>query len=357
VSPLGSNGLPTTGSADLFIFPQTMPTTRAEHYSADMQYEFLPKWTAMLGYQGTHSSNIIANAQINPYAASMGYALNPSIETGWANYWNASGYGNYNALIAEVKTSSWRGLMFDTQFTWSRSMDTNTGPYTYEIYPYQASLNYAPSDNNIPRAWKLYGSYTPKFFTNQPAWMERTLGGWTLTGIFNIHNGFPWTPTYPIPSGGSLYCGTCWYNTVYPVAMSGAGSSTSNSAYETGSNFGGQTGDHLSYFTLPTYTSYTSPTNYGPPNPQAGMRRNWITGPGYKSLDASLVKAFGFGRVPGLGEGTKLEFRVDAYNLFNNLNLTSGNTGIDRGILDTNFGRSNGSLAARVVTLGARFEF
>jgi len=356
---LGANGLPTTGSAQIHIFPPNMPTTRVEHWSADAQYEFWSKWTASLGYQGSHSSNIIANAQIGPYAAANGYSLNnPSVQyNGWTNYWNASGYGNYNAMIAEVKTNSWRGLLFDTQFTWARSMDSNTGPYTEDIYPYSGSLNYAPSDNNIARAWKIYGSYTPKFFTGQPGWMEKALGGWTITGIFNIHTGFPWTPQYGLPGGASLYCGGCWYNNLYPVAMSGAGSSTSNSAYETGSNFGGQTGNHLSYFTLPTnYTAYTG-SNYGNANPQAGMRRNWITGPGYKSLDASLVKAFGLPKIPVLGEGAKFAFRVDAYNLFNNLNLTGGNGGIDRGILDTNFGRSNGALAARVVTLGARFEF
>jgi len=246
-------------------------------------------------------------------------------------------------------------LLFDTQFTWARNWDTNTGPYTENLYPYSASPNYAPSDNNIARAWKFYGSYTPKFFTGRPGWMERTLGGWTVTGIFNVHTGFPWTPQVFLPD--SLYCGGCWYNKLYPVAMSGAGSSTSNSAYETGSNFGGQAGNHQSYFTLPTnYTTYTG-SNYGNANPPVGMRRNWITGPGYKSLDASLVKGFGLGRIPVLGEGARFEFRVDAYNLFNNLNLTSGNGGIDRTITDNNFGRSNGALAARVITLGARFEF
>ncbi len=359
ITTLGTNGLPTSGAAQLFIFPQNMPTTRAEHWSADMQYQFWPKWMFSLAYQGSHSSNIIANAQIYSYAAAMGYALNPSIGgDGWANYWNASGYGNYNAMIAEVKSSSWRGLLFDTQFTWSRALDTNTGPYTEDIYPYSGSLNYAPSDNNVARAWKLYGSYTPKFFTGQPAWMEKTLGGWTITGIFNAHTGFPWTPQYNF-GGGSLYCGSCWYNNVYPVAMSGAGTSTSNSAYQTGSNFGGQGGNHLSYFTLPSFTKYTGPgvTNYGNANPQAGMQRNWITGPGYRSLDMSLTKSFGLGKIPVLGEGTKFEFRVDAYNVFNNLNLTGGNGGIDRSILDSNFGRSNGALGARVVTLGARFEF
>jgi len=376
VTPPGSNGLPTgfcppssntPCSAVVHIFPQTMPTMRAEHWSADAQYEFWQKWTATLGYQGTHSSNVIANAQIGPYAFAHGAAVNPNIiYNSWDNYWNAGGHGNYNAVIAEVKTSSWRGLLFDTQFMWSKAMDTNTGPYTEspeEMYPYNPSLEYGLSDNNIARAWKFYGSYSPRLFANQPGWVGKVAGGWTLSGIFNLHTGFPWTPYDPIPAVGgngySLYCGGCWYNYLLPLSATGQGSSTSNSAYKTGSNFGGETGNHLSYFTLPANDStYTfTGSNYGSAVPPAGMMRNWITGPGYKSLDASLVKAFGFGKVPGLGEGAKLEFRVDAYNLFNNLNLTSGNTGIDRNIGDSTFGISNGALAARVITLGARFEF
>lgn len=359
----GSNGLPTSGAAVIFIFPQDLPTTRVEHWSGDMQYEFLPKWTGSLSYQGSHSAHVIANAQIDPYAAANGFALNRSaiIGNSWSNYWNSSGYGNYNAMIAELKTSSWRGLLFDTQFTWSKNMDTNTGPYTEDIYPYSGNLNYAPSDNNVTRAWKLYGSYSPKFFAGRQAWMGRTLGGWTITGIFNAHTGFPWTPTYSLnlPNGGGLYCGNCWYGNVNPTAVTGAGDSTSNSAYQTGSNFGGQAANHLTYFTLPTVTTYDcNPTcTYGNANPPAGMQRNSITGPGYRALDMSLTKAFGFGRVPVLGEGTRLEFRVDAYNVFNNLNLKGGNGNIDRNIRDGNFGTSNGALGARVVTLGARFQF
>jgi hypothetical protein len=261
-------------------------------------------------------------------------------------------------------------------------MDTNTSPYTEDIYPYKGSLNYAPSDNNIPTAWKIYGAYTPKLFTNQPAWMAKALGGWTVTGIFNAHAGFPWTPEYPmpavqvqtpaglVPESQSLYCALCWYTNLYPVAVSGEGSNTSNSAYKTGSNFGGSGADHLSYFTLPSnYTGsgaysaayYCNPnTNvcpYGNTLPAVGMRRNSITGPGYRSLDASLTKAFALGRVRGLGEGAKIEIRMDAYNLFNNLNLSSGNSGVDRNISSAQFGIANNALAARVVTLGARFEF
>jgi hypothetical protein len=84
------------------------------------------------------------------------------------------------------------------------------------------------------------------------------------------------------------------------------------------------------------------------------MRRNWITGPGYRSLDATLVKSFGLPNSRFLGEGAKLEFHVDAFNLFNNLNLTSG---INGDMHSPNFGVANGALSGRVVTLGARFDF
>jgi hypothetical protein len=69
----------------------------------------------------------------------------------------------------------------------------------------------------------------------------------------------------------------------------------------------------------------------------------------------TLAKAFGLPKAPILGEGARIELRVDAYNLFNNLNLDpnqiSNNTG------NSDFGTITGALAGRVVTLGARFSF
>ena len=38
-------------------------------------------------------------------------------------------------------------------------------------------------------------------------------------------------------------------------------------------------------------------------------------------MDLTLVKAFGLPKAPVLGENARIELRVDAYNIFNNLNL------------------------------------
>jgi hypothetical protein len=60
-------------------------------------------------------------------------------------------------------------------------------------------------------------------------------------------------------------------------------------------------------------------------------------------------------KAPVLGENARIELRVDAYNLFNNLNLNPNQ--ISNNIGSGNFGTITGALAARVVTLGARFSF
>ena len=69
----------------------------------------------------------------------------------------------------------------------------------------------------------------------------------------------------------------------------------------------------------------------------------------------TLAKAFGLPKLPVLGEDAKFEFRIDAYNLFNNLNFNP--TSISNNIANANFGQATSALAGRTVTLGARFSF
>lgn len=185
-------------------------------------------------------------------------------------------------------------------------------------------------------------------------WIEKIVGGWSLSGIFNLHTGFPWTPVVSV-SNGSLYCGQCGYTTLYPAAyLGGAGNSTGNGAFETVANSNFPKGG-AAYFSTPTYTAFSS-TNFGNALPQTpGVHRNSLTLPGYKDLDLTLSKAFGLPKAPVLGENGKIELRVDAYNIFNNLKLNPND--ISNNIGSSNFGTITGALAARVVTLGARFSF
>jgi hypothetical protein len=103
------------------------------------------------------------------------------------------------------------------------------------------------------------------------------------------------------------------------------------------------------------------PETGGVPPQAPGVKRNSLTGPGYRDVDASVSKSFGFGRIKGMGEGAGLEFRVDAFNLLNNLNFKPGGASTGGGIADNvdaaNFGQAFAALGSRTVTMQARFHF
>jgi hypothetical protein len=361
-----SHGLPaacpggTAPTVNVIVFPGTLPTTRVHHYSLDTQYDIGHNFVASLGYQGTISHNIFFHENPNATPAVLGYALSPQI--GGGDYWSNLGHGNYNALLAELKHNFSRQFMADAQFTWAKSLDTASAPYSSGLppfnipfFPYSPNLNYGRSDYNVGKAFKLFGMWQPVFFHGSRGWIEKVAGGWSLSGILNIHSGFPWTPVINVENG-SLYCGQCGYGALPAVYLGGAGTSTSNDAFKTGSNFrnGAQ-----AYFAFPSYAAFTG-TNSGTAQPQVGLQRNSFNGPGYRDIDLTLAKAFGLPNNKILGENAKFEFRLDAYNVFNNLNFNptsiSNNIG-SPGNNNAQFGQMTSALGGRVVTLSARFSF
>lgn len=348
----GPNGLPTGATAvNAIIFPPDLPTMHVHHYSADVQYDLGHEWVVSVGYQGSHSYNLYFHSNPNAFAAASGFDLNPQI--GGGDYWQNAAHGNYNALLLEGKHQFAKHFMLDAEFQWAKSMDDSSGPFFEQQFVNDPSLNYGRSDYNVGKAFKLYGLWQPVFFHGANRWLEKIAGGWSLSGIFNIHSGFPWTPELNTPGGASLYCANCGYTSVLPIYLGGAGTSTSNDAFKTGSNFGG--GNGSAFFTAPTFTTFPDAGTFGNENPGAGIRRNSFTGPGYRDVDISISKAFGLPKIPILGENAKFEFRMDAYNVFNNLNFNP--TSISNTIGSPNFGTAQSALAGRVVTLGARFSF
>jgi len=355
IASFGANGLPTTGSVNVSIFPTNLPTMRVHHYSADIEYDLGHDFVASVGYQGTLSRNTYFHENPLAVPATLGYPSNPQI--GGGDYWGVSGRGNYNAMLAELKHRFSREFSADTQFTWSKCMDTSSAPYSEQPYPYNPSLDYGRCDYNVQDAFKLFGVWQPVFFHGSNSWMEKVAGGWSLSGIFTIESGFPWTPMVNV-TGGNTYCGSCGYGSLFPASyLGGAGTSTSNDAFKTEANSNFPKGANPA---TPGGTAYFSPTTYPafsgttlPPSP--GVHRNSFNMPGYKDVDLTLAKAFGLPNMPVLGEKARVELRVDAYNLFNNLNLDPNR--ISNNIGASNFGTIGAALGARVMTLGARFSF
>jgi hypothetical protein len=348
ISTFGPNGLPTTGSVFITIFPKDFPTLRVHHYSADVQYDLGHQFVASLGYQGSISRDTFFNENALAVPATQGFASNPNISSG--EFWNVSGRGNYNAMLAELKHQFSRGFSADAQFTWSKCMDTSSAPFSQQPYPFNSSFDYGRCDYNVGKAFKLFGVWQPVFFHGQ-GWKEKILDGWSLSGIFNIHSGFPWTPFVNVLNGNT-YCSSCGYGSLLPTAyLGGAGGSTSNDAFKTVAQSNFPNGGAAYFSPTPPYPVFFGTTLPPPP----GVHRNSLNLPGYRDLDLTLAKGFGFPKAPILGENARVELRMDVYNLFNNLNLNP--EAISNNTQNANFGTITNALAARVVTLGARFSF
>jgi hypothetical protein len=82
ISTFGSNGLPTTGSVNVQIFPNTLPTVLVHHYSLDAQYDLGHQFVASLGYQGSLSRNTFFHENPLAVPATKGFAFNPQIGGG-----------------------------------------------------------------------------------------------------------------------------------------------------------------------------------------------------------------------------------------------------------------------------------
>jgi hypothetical protein len=352
-----ANNLPTTGQVSVTGFPSNLPTAYLYHYSLGTEYNFAGNWVATLGYQGSIGRHLITQWNQNAVGAADGVPLNPTVDS--VDFYGNEGFSNYNSMVATLKHSFSRQFSADIEYTWARSMDTGSQPYYEDPYPYSPHLAYGRSDFNITDAMKIYALWQPVFHRGGQDWLDKVAGGWSFSGILNLHTGFPWTPLYTSITNGNLYYSGSGYGSLRPAAyLGGAGHDTSNKTFESSPNMpntnfskGG-----LAYFTIPTYTTVTAPFPAEYPAPQApGVERNSLDGPNYRDLDATVTKAFGLPKMPVLGENAAFEIRADAFNLFNMVNLNVGS--ITNSITAANFGQAGQALGSRMVDLQARFSF
>jgi Carboxypeptidase regulatory-like domain len=381
ITSYNSANLPTGGSANIIVVGDghgNLPTTYVEHFSLDTEYQIGRALVASLGYQGGLGRHLINHENPNAPGAVAGEPLNPLVTGG--DFWTNVGSSNNNAFLAELKTpGAYHHLSVDAQFMWAKSLDTNgSGPYYEDPYlPLGSGYSYGPSDFNVGKSFKLFGLWQPVFFHGDQSWIEKIVGGWSLSGIWNVHTGFPYSPTYGI--GQSLYCQICGYQNLRPQYMGGGGHDHSNGAFINATNFAGITSVENKptkpingsstiyaysnkYFSVPDFTqsiTWANATgfpaaNVGLPSPP-GLDRNAFTGPGYRDVDASLAKAFGIPNNRVTGESGGLEIRADFFNLFNILSLNPAN--VANNVNASNFGQDTTALGGRTITFQARFSF
>lgn len=355
---LPTNGIPTSVTA----LPEDLPTSYVYHYSLEGQYDLGHQWIGTVGYQGSVGHHLTIQTNLNnklaPDVIAGRMAFNPLVNG--IDWYENSGNSAFNALLLEARRQFANQFSADAQYRWSKSTDDGSHPYANPDYEFLPGYAFGRSDYDSRHMLKLYGLWSPVLFHGQHSWPEKVVGGWTLSGILNLHSGFPYNPIYAGIAGDAVYGGSSnngGNSNLRPAKyLGGASGSTSVDSFKTAAAHYPKGGK--SYFTEPTVFSGPSWSTDVAPMPTAlpqvpGVERNAFTGPRYSGVDMALTKAFGLPSMKGLGESARFELRGNAYNLFNKLNLAD----VDNHIPDTNFGRANTVLGSRTIEVEAHFKF
>ena len=261
---------------------------------------------------------------------------------------------NYNSLNLQLRRRPHRGISYSVAYTYSKSMDqVSSGDLAdgaaNQTNPGNNASEYGPSDYDMKHRVVATALYqTPTLHTHS-ALLNTLASGFQVNGTYEYHTGFPWTPVTGTLNTVPIVAGAAVQNIVRPLAYyGGAGTSCSNDAFTTGSNFPnrGGAGGGTNYFstTLPPLGVY-----------KPGIGRNSFRGPCYSDLDLSFAKEFGH----DFGERhTFLRLQANMYNAINQLQLQpiTNNSG-GSSIQSTYFGYAQAADEGRVIELLARIQF
>jgi hypothetical protein len=351
VQPFGPNGLPITGTGlNLTGFPLDFPPAVTYRYSIETQVDLGHNWMAAAGYAGSQSRHLTRNNQ------NLNWIYYPNINpvVNDVQFYTNDANSHYNALLTQIQHRFSSMFEIDTQYRYSRSIDDATRDYTTDLYPWNRVFSYGPSSFDTTHNYKIWGLFTPKFTSSGQGWIDKVFGGWTISGIINWHSGFPWSPQ--VCPGGTIEYPNSGIGCIFPAGyLGGATNSSDNSTFERPfGNFQKNAAGGENYFVNYTAAQLAA----GIPPPPTGIHRNMFRGPTYFGNDAQLAKAFGFPKLPVLGENARLNLQANFYNLFNKENLMPlGGADTVVTIGGPQFGVAQAGLAGRIIELQARFDF
>ncbi len=339
-------------------------------YSTEVEHRLPWSLIATAGYQGSVSHKL--TRLVNQNFLQM---PSPSFR---AVYIPTSDINaNYNALNLRLRRQFNKGLTFDAQYRYAKSIDqlSNEGPgaVTNQTDPAHPQTEHGPSDFDVKHNLSMFALWDLPFFRDQSKFAGKVLGGWQVNGLASWHTGFPWTPVTGQIGSVAITSAENISPTRPSGVMNPAMGGTSNGSFITpDANFPGivHNGDTFPDPADPTMTisancNNADPTTHpgypyfdicttGPP----GVGRNSRRGPSYFGVDMSVAKKFGLPSMRFLGEGANIELRGNFFNVFNKLNLQPFSFGTDNAKVEsTLFGRAPGALAGRVIEFQAKFNF
>jgi outer membrane receptor protein involved in Fe transport len=298
------------------IFQYDLDPTYEMKFNLTLEHELPGNMAVALGYIGGRGIHLwgfqSANALPSEFRdgrefvattpnPSATFNPRPNPNTGVGSIRNSDAQSFYNAMQVEVKKRFSHGLQFQSSYTWSKNIDDSaTGIALTDLRegegsrPYNTKADRGLSALHLSQNLVLNGIYAFPEPNIAPV-SDKLLGGWQVSAIYSASSGIPFTA---YTSGRNAPNLSYQAGRQHPDIVAGRSMKDAT------------TGDPNAYIDLSAFAL-----------PEAGYYgnagRNILLGPDFSNVDFSLQKNTKI----GLGEGGRLEFRADFFNMLNHANF------------------------------------
>ncbi len=272
-------------------------------------------------YSGSKGTHLGRKYDVNQEIRTPAYTVRPFGGYGDIEYYTFSQNSTYNAGTITVRKRISNGLFFRANYTYGKSIDTNSGLNYAGAGGYQGAQN--SYDLTAERGLSDFDSrhvFSMNFAYALPFRRFAVIRGWQLAGSGTARSGQPFTPQYSGPNNDLAQA------TRPDRLLDGSLPNPSPNMWF-----------NLNAFAAVPDTAY----RYGTSG------RNILEGPGAAAVNFALSKQF------RIGERFKAQFRWEAFNVLNRANFQQPADTLDK----ANAGTITSAAAARQMQLGLRCSF
>jgi len=335
-NPTGTGTTAPLGAPNLQTQDFNIQLAQITTYSLSIEHQFPGNWFVSVAGAGNTVKHAQTQFDFNQPKPAGGFNFDPSINMGTFEYvfgpyqgWgsivgNVSNTGmNWNGLLINVQHRVSKSLFLSASYTWSHSLSDTHGGYelfqnnlvNQDIYNYKK--DYGNSDSNVPQILAISHIWNLPFFTQATGLRHAALAGWAFTGSTTFQTGVSMDPFLSVSEQGLA----------------------TRPNYVSGQSIGGPK----------TVKEWFNTAAFAQPAPGlfGNSKNGSILGPGLVVFDMGLYKDF------KIGERNTVEFRSEAFNIFNHTNFNAVNTTFGSG----QFGQVTGAADPRILEFALRFQF
>jgi hypothetical protein len=333
-------------------------------WDLDLQHQLTPSLSISAGYVGKRGVHMVTSSEdpniVEPTLTSAGWLwpgpfgapgidtsaqrINPNFGSMRGRYW--LGDSAYHGLVVDVEKRMAQGFYIRGSFTWQKSLDdtsttqdgdsfTNSIGFpdlfdtTHAPYPtFYKKLWYGRSDFNIGRTLIINGVWDIPAPKSTERLVTLVAKGWEMSGIFTVHDGQPFTPTWGTSGNvtGSFGSGNNGFvDQLHTPGCSNPINPQNPVNYIKASCFTLPVAPTMAFWTAncdPLLTG-TIPESFPTcVNLEGNSGRNVIVGPGLADLDFAMMKN------TYVTERLNIQFRAEAFNIANRANFSPPGTDI-----------------------------